>query len=84
VVSCSEMKYLLSCGYFIHSLPNLEVIKVRSCGKLGELFCYNSMQYITPDAVVPSLRILELERLPKLRTLFRDEEAWPLLEQVYI
>jgi disease resistance protein RPS2 len=83
---CSEMKYLLPCGYsyFIYALPNLEIMKVRSCDRLGELFRYNSMQYITSDPVVPSLRQLKLEWLPQLRTLCRDEETWPLLEQVHV
>jgi disease resistance protein RPS2 len=81
---CSEMKYLLPSGYFIQALPNLEVIKLRSCDRLVELFSYDSMQYITPDPVVPCLRILKLEWLPQLRTLCREEETWPLLEQIHV
>ncbi|XP_062170558.1 probable disease resistance protein At4g27220 [Alnus glutinosa] len=84
---CSEMKYLLPCGYsyFIYTaLPNLEIMKVRSCDRLVELFSYNSMQYIASDPVVPSLRQLKLEWLPQLRTLCRDEETWPLLEQLFL
>ncbi|XP_062169188.1 disease resistance protein At4g27190-like [Alnus glutinosa] len=81
---CSKMKYLLSCGGFIHALPNLEVIKVRYCRRLDELFTYYSMQNITQDPVVPNLRILELECLPKLRTLCRDQETWLLIEQVHV
>jgi len=81
---CSKMKYLLSCGGFIHALPNLEVIKVRYCRRLDELFTYYSMQNITQDPVVPNLRILELECLPKLRTLCRDQETWVLIEQVHV
>jgi disease resistance protein RPS2 len=84
VESCFEMEYLLSCGYFIHALPNLEVIKVRYCHRLGELFIYDSMQYIALDPVVPSLRILELESLLELRTLCKDEEIWPHLEQICV
>jgi disease resistance protein RPS2 len=84
VERCDEMEYLLSCGHFIHALPNLEVIKVRSCNRLGELFIYDSMQYIAPDPIVPSLRTLELAFLPKLRTLCRDEEIWPHVEQVHV
>jgi disease resistance protein RPS2 len=84
VECCSQMKYLLSCGYFIHALPNLEVMKVRLCEKLGELFSYHSVHYIAPNPVVPSLRILELEWLPELKIVCRDEEAWPLLEQVLV
>jgi disease resistance protein RPS2 len=78
------MKYLLSFGGFIHALPNLEVIKVWYCRRLRELFTYYSMQNITPDPVVPNLRILELECLPKLRTLCRDQETCRLIEQVHV
>jgi disease resistance protein RPS2 len=84
VEHCSKMEYLLSCGPFIHALPNLEVLKVRYCDRLGELFIYDSMQYIALDPIVPSLRILQLFRLPKLRTLCRDEEIWPHVEQVHV
>jgi disease resistance protein RPS2 len=81
---CYEMKYLVSFGHFIHALPNLQVIKVRNCYVLEKLFSYDSMQYIAPDPVVPSLQILELLSLPQLSTLCRDEETWPLLEKVYV
>jgi disease resistance protein RPS2 len=81
---CSEMKHLLPFGYFIQSLPKLEQIKVRYCDRLGELFSYDSIQHIVPNLVVPSLRILELEFLPELRTLCRDEEIWPLVENVCV
>ncbi|XP_059443591.1 disease resistance protein At4g27190-like [Corylus avellana] len=81
---CFQMKYLLRCGDFIQDLPNLQVIKVRHCFWLGELFTHHYMQYMAPDTVVPKLRILELERLPKLGTLCRNQETWPLLEQVHV
>ncbi|KAE8125650.1 hypothetical protein FH972_020430 [Carpinus fangiana] len=80
VLSCSQMEYLFSCG----CLPKLEVIEVRRCYRLDELFSYDSMQYMAPDPVVPSLKILELICLPELRTLCRDEEIWWHLEQVHV
>jgi disease resistance protein RPS2 len=83
VTRCSQMKHLLSCCYNIHTLPKLEVIKVSFCDKLDVLFSYHSMQFIAPDPVVPSLRILELKYLPKLRTLCR-QETWPHLEQATV
>jgi disease resistance protein RPS2 len=83
VTRCSQMKHLLSCCYHIHTLPKLEVVKVSFCDKLDELFSYHSMQFIAPDPVVPSLQILELKYLPKLRTLCRHE-TWPHLEQVTV
>nr|POF06303.1 disease resistance protein [Quercus suber] len=82
VTRCSQMKYLIYCGHFILTLPNLEVIKVSFCDKLDELFSYHSRQKMYPDPVAPSLRILELKNLPKLRTLCRHEQTWPCLEQV--
>ncbi|KAK7846176.1 putative disease resistance protein [Quercus suber] len=75
VTRCSQMKYLISCGHFILTLPNLEVVKVSFCDKLDELFSYHSRQKMYPDPVAPSLRILELKNLPKLRTLCRHEET---------
>ncbi|XP_059442155.1 disease resistance protein At4g27190-like [Corylus avellana] len=84
VEGCSKMEYILSYGYFIEVLPNLKVIKVRNCDKLGDLFSYVPGKLICPDPIVPKLRILELEWLPKLRTFCRDEETWPLLEQLYV
>jgi disease resistance protein RPS2 len=79
VTRCSQMKHLLSCGYHIHTLLNLQVIKVSFCDKLDEIFSYHSIQFIAPDPVVSSLRILELKYLPKLKTLYRHETA-PHLE----
>ena len=84
VTRCSQMKYLIFCGHFILTLPNLEVIKVSFCDKLDELFSYHSRQKMYPDPVAPSLRILELKNLPKLRTLCRHKETWPCLEQVNV
>jgi disease resistance protein RPS2 len=82
VDQCYNMKYLFSCGDFIQTLPNLEVIEVWRCRELEELFNYDSGQNMALDPVVPKLRTLELENLPKLRSLCRHEETWPCLEQV--
>ncbi|KAM3741658.1 hypothetical protein ACB098_07G012800 [Castanea mollissima] len=82
VRSCHQMKYLLSRGDFIQTLPNLEEIKVNSCLNFEELFNYESGQNISPDPMVPKLRILQLWKLPKFKTLCRYEETWPCLEQV--
>uniref|UniRef100_A0A2N9J404 Uncharacterized protein n=1 Tax=Fagus sylvatica TaxID=28930 RepID=A0A2N9J404_FAGSY len=81
---CSNMKYLLSCGDFIQTLPNLEVIMVTSCYELEELFNYDSGQNMALDPIVPKLRTLKLKNLPKLRSLCRHEETWPCLEQVKV
>ncbi|KAG6729381.1 hypothetical protein I3842_01G026100, partial [Carya illinoinensis] len=40
VISCGEMKYLLSLGNSIRTMPNLEVIWVHNCSNLEELFNY--------------------------------------------
>ncbi|KAF3970979.1 hypothetical protein CMV_005385 [Castanea mollissima] len=79
---CHQMKYLLSCGDFIQTLPNLEEIKVHNCENFEELFNNESGQNISPDPMVPKLRILQLANLPKFKTLCRYEETWPCLEQV--
>ncbi|XP_075671424.1 disease resistance protein At4g27190-like [Castanea sativa] len=84
VFNCLKMRYVLSCGDFIQTLPNLEVIKVSNCWNLEELFNIESGQNMAPDPVVPKLRILELKRLYKLVTLCRHEETWPCLEQVEV
>ena len=81
---CSEMKYLISCGAFIQTLPNLEVINIRRCNNIEELFNCDSGQIMTSDPVVPNLRKLVLQQLPKLITLCRHEETWPRLEQVEV
>ena len=78
------MKYLISCGAFIQTLPNLEVINIRRCNNIEELFNCDSGQIMTSDPVVPNLRKLVLEQLPKLITLCRNEETWPRLEQVEV
>ncbi|KAM4097613.1 hypothetical protein ACJW30_07G014600 [Castanea mollissima] len=82
VYHCPQMKYLLSCGDFIQTLPNLEEIKVHNCENFEELFNNESGQNISPDPMVPKLRILQLVILPKFKTLCRYEETWPCLEQV--
>uniref|UniRef100_A0A7N2LYZ2 NB-ARC domain-containing protein n=1 Tax=Quercus lobata TaxID=97700 RepID=A0A7N2LYZ2_QUELO len=82
VRDCYKMRCLLSCGDFIRTLPNLEVIKVSSCPVLDELFSYDSGQNMAPNPIAPNLQILELKDLPELKTLCRHEETWPCLEQV--
>ncbi|KAF3968899.1 hypothetical protein CMV_007261 [Castanea mollissima] len=84
VQSCPRMKYLLSCGDFIQTLPNLEEIEVSDCENFEELFNYESGQNISPDPMVPKLQILQLWDLPKFKTLCRYEETWPCLEQVVV
>ncbi|KAL4613911.1 hypothetical protein ACB092_07G016400 [Castanea dentata] len=81
---CLQMKYLLSCGDFIQTLPNLEEIEVTDCKDFEELFNYESGQNVSPDSMVPKLRILRLVNLPKFKTLCRYEETWPCLEQVSV
>ncbi|KAK4576317.1 hypothetical protein RGQ29_027041 [Quercus rubra] len=72
---------------------NLKSIGLRDPTKLGsnqhktlieELFNCDSGQIMTSDPVVPNLRKLVLEQLPKLITLCRHEETWPRLEQVEV
>ncbi|KAL5736075.1 hypothetical protein ACOSQ2_030863 [Xanthoceras sorbifolium] len=96
VTQCSRLKYLLTYGSFILSLPNLEEIKVSFCENLFQLFNYYSEQDTNcfskkkkeqdtnSEPVVPNLRTLELKNLPKLRTLCRYKECWPRLEQVEV
>ncbi|XP_050248670.1 disease resistance protein At4g27190-like [Quercus robur] len=84
VKNCNQMKYLLSCGDFNRTLPNLEVINVRRCGILDELFNYESGQNMAPDPIVPNLKKVTLMRLPKLITLCRHKEIWSCLEQVEV
>uniref|UniRef100_A0A2N9FBV4 AAA+ ATPase domain-containing protein n=1 Tax=Fagus sylvatica TaxID=28930 RepID=A0A2N9FBV4_FAGSY len=81
---CYDMKYLLSCGDFIRTLPKLEVIKVDACNNLYELFNYDSGLTMALDPVVPNLRKLKLKSLPKLRTLCRNKETWLCLQQVEV
>ncbi|XP_048318774.2 disease resistance protein At4g27190 [Ziziphus jujuba] len=83
VARCPKIKSLLSYGNFILTLPNLEVIKIRFCEKLEELFNYASEQTFSVDPIVPNLQILELNNLPKLRTLIsRPQESCPRLEHI--
>uniref|UniRef100_A0A2N9J428 AAA+ ATPase domain-containing protein n=1 Tax=Fagus sylvatica TaxID=28930 RepID=A0A2N9J428_FAGSY len=84
VCACYNMKYLLSCGDFIQTLPNLKVMEVSECPELFELFNYDSRQNMALDPIVPKLQTLELFSLPKLRTLCRHKETWPCLEQVKV
>ncbi|KAI9185406.1 hypothetical protein LWI28_006970 [Acer negundo] len=84
VTRCSRLKYVLSYGSLILSLPNLEEIKVSFCDNLVQLFNYCSKQDFNPEPVVPNLRNLELKNLPKLRSLCRYEECWQHLEQVEV
>ena len=81
---CHQMKSPLSCGDFIQTLPNLEVIKITGCDILEKLFDNESGQNISPDPMVPKLRILQLENLPELKSLGRHKETWPCLEQVKV
>lgn len=82
VASCHKLKYLLSFGFFIQDLPNLEVIKVSFCDELDELFNYLPLQNMDQCPVVPNLWVLKLKDVPKLKAVCRDEGTWPCLEQV--
>ncbi|KAG6666587.1 disease resistance protein At4g27190-like isoform X2 [Carya illinoinensis] len=85
VISCGEMKYLLSLGNSIRTMPNLEVIWVHNCSNLEELFNYLPLQNMTnPDPITPNLRKLELNDLPNLRSLCSDEKTWPGIDQVEV
>ncbi|KAG2724894.1 hypothetical protein I3760_01G039100 [Carya illinoinensis] len=85
VISCGEMKYLLSLGNSIRTMPNLEVIWVHNCSNLEELFNYLPLQNMTNlDPITPNLRKLELNDLPNLRSLCSDEKAWPGIDQVEV
>ncbi|KAG2724898.1 hypothetical protein I3760_01G039500 [Carya illinoinensis] len=79
VSTCPKMKDLLSLGNSnIRTMPNLEVIRVRSCENIKELFNYLPLQInMARDPITPNLRELELWNLPKLRNLCRDEKTWP-------
>ncbi|KAG7953746.1 hypothetical protein I3843_12G125300 [Carya illinoinensis] len=80
--NCPKLKYILSRGFLIHDLLNLDVIKVSFCDELDELFNCLPSQNTDPCPVVPNLRVLKLKDVPKLRAVCRDEETWPCLEQV--
>ncbi|KAG6666580.1 disease resistance protein At4g27190-like [Carya illinoinensis] len=75
---CPKMKYLLSLGNSIRTMPNLELILVVGCDNIEELFNYLPLQInMAPDPITPKLQKLELVRLPNLRNLCRDEKTWP-------
>ncbi|KAK4850478.1 hypothetical protein QYF36_007105 [Acer negundo] len=75
VSRCDGLEYLLTCGDFIKSLPNLETIEVRFCESLVELFNFPSRENFVPEPVVPNLRTLKLDYLPRLETLSRQDES---------
>ncbi|KAF5464104.1 hypothetical protein F2P56_014211 [Juglans regia] len=79
VANCREVKYLLSFGNSIRTMPNLKVIEVLDCPNLEELFNYHPLHEINiaPDPITPKLQKLKLEYLPKLRNLCKDEKTWP-------
>ena len=83
VTWCPKLKYLLSYGGFIRTLKNLEEIKVRSCNNLDELFIPSSRWTSASEPVFPKLRVMELDNLPKLTSLFR-EESLPQLEKLVV
>ncbi|KAK4852540.1 hypothetical protein QYF36_024912 [Acer negundo] len=68
-----KLEYLLTCGDFIISLPNLETIEVTRCKSLVELFNFPRQENSVPEPVVPNLRTLKLVKLPRLKTLSRQD-----------
>ncbi|KAK2639461.1 hypothetical protein Ddye_027256 [Dipteronia dyeriana] len=76
VSRCDGLEYLLSCGDFIISLPNLETIQVRFCKSLVEVFNFSSQKKFVPEPVVPNLQTLKLMNLPLLETLSRPGKSW--------
>lgn len=84
VTWCPKLKYLLSYGSFIRTLKNLEVVKIRCCNNLEELFIPSSRRTSAAvEPVFPKLRIMELDSLPKLVSLCR-EESLPQLEKLVV
>ncbi|KAG7994114.1 hypothetical protein I3843_01G039800 [Carya illinoinensis] len=78
VFGCPKMKYLLSLGNSIRTMPNLELILVVGCDSIEELFNYLPLQInMALNPITPKLQKLELVRLPNLRNLCRDEKTWP-------
>ncbi|KAK2639471.1 hypothetical protein Ddye_027266 [Dipteronia dyeriana] len=73
VFRCEGLEYLLTCGNFIISLPNLETIKVSSCESFVEIFNFPLQENFVPEPVVPNLRTLKLVKLPRLETLSRQD-----------
>ncbi|KAI9186214.1 hypothetical protein LWI28_014943 [Acer negundo] len=73
VIRCDRLEYLLTCGDFIISLPNLETIEVTRCKSLVELFNFPRRENSVPEPVVPNLRTLKLVKLPRLKTLSRQD-----------
>ncbi|KAK0599363.1 hypothetical protein LWI29_004629 [Acer saccharum] len=73
VSRCDGLEYLLNCGDFIISLPNLETIQVSSCRSLVELFNFPWQKNFVPEPVVPNLRTLNLWNLPRLETLSKQD-----------
>ncbi|KAI9187249.1 hypothetical protein LWI28_025950 [Acer negundo] len=76
VSRCDGLEYLLTCGDFIISLPNLETIQVSFCKSLVELFNFPSQGNFVPEPVVPNLGTLKLVNLPWLKTLSRQDGSW--------
>ncbi|KAG2263097.1 hypothetical protein Bca52824_070176 [Brassica carinata] len=84
VSRCSRLKCLLSLGNFICFLPNLQEIHVSFCERLQELFDYSPGEVLTSASVVPSLRVIKLRNLPRLKRLCGQEESWGCLEHVEV
>ena len=84
VAGCPKLKYLLSCDDFTQPLEKLEIIDLQMCEDLNDMFIHSSGQTSMSYPVAPNLREIHLKRLPKLKTLSRQEETWQHLEHIYV
>uniref|UniRef100_A0A1J3FK92 Disease resistance protein n=1 Tax=Noccaea caerulescens TaxID=107243 RepID=A0A1J3FK92_NOCCA len=85
VSRCSRLKCLLSLGNFICFLPNLQEIHVSFCERLQDLFDYSPGEVpASAEPVVPSLRVIKLRNLPRLKRLCSQDESWGCLEHVEV
>ncbi|WKA12372.1 hypothetical protein VitviT2T_029760 [Vitis vinifera] len=84
VLVCEKLKYLLSCDDFTQPLEKLEIIDLQMCEDLNDMFIHSSGQTSMSYPVAPNLREIHFKRLPKLKTLSRQEETWQHLEHIYV
>ncbi|KAG5552318.1 hypothetical protein RHGRI_010410 [Rhododendron griersonianum] len=85
--------YTETQGFFSHKLKNLQKLTIRRCTKMEVIISNNPKDQkeatINDTILFPQLKIVELEKLPNLKSLctetqlfFSNKDAFPVLETI--
>lgn len=83
LLKCPKLKNIFTSG-LIEQMAQLQCMSVEECDEIEEIIMESSNSSLNPEAL-PSLKILGLRDLPRLRNIATDSSLrWPSLERLKI